>query len=73
MCGNGQTPHFLRSMFVSAMSIRERFPICPLCGELVELSTAATNEDGKAVHEDCYAKAIASSKAKPSPDIERSA
>lgn len=31
-----------------------RFPICPLCNEPVELETTKTNEDGKAVHEECY-------------------
>ena len=40
------------------MSLRERFPICPLCNEPVELSSAVTNEEGKAVHEDCYTNAV---------------
>jgi hypothetical protein len=35
-----------------------RFPICPLCSEPVELETTKTNEDGKAVHEECYYEKI---------------
>jgi hypothetical protein len=40
------------------MSLRGRFPICPICNEPVEINTAKTDENGKAVHEDCYLKAI---------------
>jgi len=32
-----------------------RFPTCSLCNEPVELETSKTDEDGKAVHEECYA------------------
>jgi len=28
--------------------------MCSLCNEPVELRTAKTDEDGKAVHEECY-------------------
>ena len=31
-----------------------RLPNCSICNEPVELKTAKTDEDGKAVHEDCY-------------------
>jgi hypothetical protein len=31
-----------------------RLPNCSICNEPVELETAATDENGKAVHEDCY-------------------
>ena len=30
------------------------YPICPLCSEHVELESANTDANGKAVHEDCY-------------------
>jgi len=33
---------------------KSRFPMCSLCNEPVELRTAKTDEDGKAVHEECY-------------------
>jgi hypothetical protein len=32
-----------------------QLPICSLCHETVEIETAKTDEDGKAVHEECYA------------------
>jgi hypothetical protein len=38
------------------MSQMSRFPICPICNEAVEIKTAKTDEDGKAVHEECYAR-----------------
>ena len=31
-----------------------QFPICSLCNEPVEVETAKTDENGDAVHEDCY-------------------
>jgi hypothetical protein len=36
------------------MALREHFPIRPICKEPVELVTAKTTEDGKAIHEECY-------------------
>jgi hypothetical protein len=39
-----------------------RLPICPLCNEAVELETTKTNEDGKAVHEECYLISLAGPK-----------
>ena len=41
-------PKFLR--FIR----KPRLPNCSICNEQVELETANTDEDGKAVHEDCY-------------------
>jgi len=41
-------PRFLR--FIRNL----RLPKCKICNEPVELETAKTDEDGKAVHEDCY-------------------
>jgi hypothetical protein len=29
-------------------------PICPICLEPVRLEDAKTDEDGRAIHEDCY-------------------
>jgi hypothetical protein len=42
-------PRFLR--FIHTL----RLPKCSICNEPVELETAKTDEDGKAVHEECYA------------------
>lgn len=42
------------------MPFRPRFPICPICNEPVQLTTAVTNEDGKAVHEECYVETVKS-------------
>jgi hypothetical protein len=36
------------------------YPICSLCNELVELETTNTDENGKAVHEECYVAYVAS-------------
>jgi hypothetical protein len=33
-----------------------RLPKCSICNEPVELATSKTDEDGKAVHEDCYVR-----------------
>src|SRR5437660_1338987 len=33
---------------------RPRFPLCSLCNEAVELETSKADEDGKAIHEECY-------------------
>ena len=41
-------PTFLR--FIHKL----RLPHCAICNEPVELETAKTDEDGKAVHEECY-------------------
>ena len=31
-----------------------RTPICPICLKAVPLNNAKTDEDGNAIHEDCY-------------------
>ena len=39
---------------------------CPLCNEPVALETAKTDENGKAIHEECYAlKTLLKQEAKP--------
>jgi len=40
------------------MTLSERFPICPICNEPVEIATSNTDEHGKAVHEDCYVQSL---------------
>jgi hypothetical protein len=30
------------------------WPICPICHEPVRLEEAKTDEEGRAIHEDCY-------------------
>ncbi len=44
----------------------KRFPTCPLCNEPVELETTKTNEDGEAVHEECYVLAVQADRQSPS-------
>ena len=29
-------------------------PLCPVCNEAVDLTVAKTDEDGRAIHEECY-------------------
>jgi hypothetical protein len=36
------------------LSPRRHFPICPICNEIVELTSSMTDDNGKAIHEDCY-------------------
>jgi hypothetical protein len=45
-------PGFLR--FIHEL----RLPKCNICHEPVELETAKTDEDGRAVHEECYVSRI---------------
>ena len=33
-------------------------PICPICREPVRLEDAKTDEDGRAIHEDCYCASV---------------
>jgi hypothetical protein len=35
--------------------------ICSICGRRVNLETSKTDEDGQAVHEECYVRKIAAS------------
>jgi hypothetical protein len=41
------------------------FPICSICNEPVEINTAKTDEDGKAIHEECYVMIIIRKGASP--------
>jgi|HubBroStandDraft_5_1064220.scaffolds.fasta_scaffold37858_2 hypothetical protein len=36
------------------LMIRSRYPMCVICNEPVDLRTAKTNNEGQAVHEECY-------------------
>jgi hypothetical protein len=40
------------------MPTMSEFPTCSLCNEPVEIETAKTDENGLAVHEECYALEI---------------
>jgi hypothetical protein len=51
--GGPDTPNLLR-MFLRFIH-NLRLANCAICGEPMELETTKTDEDGKAVHEDCYA------------------
>jgi hypothetical protein len=42
-----------------------RLPICSLCDEPVEIETAKTDENGDAVHEDCYVVKMRPKKSRP--------
>ena len=44
-----------------------RFPLCSVCNEQVELRTAKTDEDGKAVHEECYTLKMQPPRPVPTP------
>jgi hypothetical protein len=39
-------------------AIAAKLPMCSLCLQPVVLETAKTDEDGQAVHEDCYSAKI---------------
>jgi hypothetical protein len=41
------------------------FPVCPLCNEAAEINTAKTDDEGRAVHEECYVRNLAQSKGAP--------
>jgi hypothetical protein len=36
-----------------------KLPVCPLCNEAVELETSKSDEDGKAIHEECAVLQVA--------------
>jgi len=40
------------------MFIRTRYPLCTVCSERVELTTARINQNGQAFHQDCYIKTL---------------
>ncbi len=54
-------PKFLRFIHIL------RLPHCAICNEPVELETSKTDENGKAVHEDCYARKIRLKEITPPP------
>lgn len=45
----------------------QRFPVCPVCKDSVELTTARANEDGQALHDDCYIGILKSTVRPPEP------
>lgn len=49
------------------LQFHQRFPICPICRESVELTTARTNEDGQALHGDCYVWILKATITAPGP------
>ena len=46
-------------------------PRCPLCNQRVSLETSKTDEDGNAVHEDCYVAKVRLGEDGRSPKSER--
>ena len=44
-----------------------RFPKCSICNEPVELEAAKTDEDGRAVHEECYMRRMRLKQVTPPP------
>jgi hypothetical protein len=46
--------NFLRSDYVMPNNPNPQLPICPHCERPVELENARTDEDGKAIHPECY-------------------
>jgi hypothetical protein len=54
-----------------APAIPSKQLICAICHRPVRLETAKTDDDGNAVHEECYAwKMISDAKAKNNPPAE---
>jgi hypothetical protein len=57
-------------------------PLCPYCAHPVELEDAKTDEDGKAIHSECYPRSLKAQRStlpsqtnndlKQTPDCERS-
>jgi len=38
----------------TSVTSKPRLPICRICWEPVELETSKTNENGQAIHEECF-------------------
>ena len=56
---------------LGALTIPSEELICVICHKPVRLETAKTDDDGQAVHEECYAWKVASdAKAKTNPSAE---
>jgi hypothetical protein len=49
---------FLSASFNNAnpgvVPMRPRLPVCPICNKTVPLETAVIDENGHAMHEECY-------------------
>ena len=52
---------------VSQLASKSRFLRCALCNEPVDLRAAKTDEDGRAVHEECYLLRMQMKRAMPPP------
>jgi hypothetical protein len=48
----------------SGKLIETKLPACALCNEPVQLETSKTDEDGKAIHEECYVRKLRSERPK---------
>jgi hypothetical protein len=48
-------------------------PSCPVCNEAVTLETSKTNEDGKAIHEECYVARVCEKQTVKTEDIDERA
>jgi hypothetical protein len=46
---------------------RLRLPKCSICNKPIELETAKTDENGKAVHEECYVRVMRLKEITPPP------
>ena len=47
----------------------QHFPLCPICKESVELTTARANEDGQALHDECYIGILKSTMRSAEPTV----
>jgi hypothetical protein len=74
VCGSGQTRDQPLIDFYSITVKRSPMvgPLCSICKKLVDLKTCKTDEDGYAIHEECYVpKLIEASRANsPTPKEE---
>lgn len=46
-----KTPYLVSS---HKSSVRPKLPVCPICRESVALEISKADEDGNAIHEQCY-------------------
>jgi hypothetical protein len=47
---------------VTSVTSKPRLPICRICGEAVELETSKTDENGRAIHEQCHDRQLSAQK-----------
>lgn len=52
--GRPSVPNILRLIFRNKSPVYPRLPICPICSEFVALESSKADENGKAIHEECY-------------------